>query len=87
MQIGMIGLGRIGSNMARRHGVHYMDVGTRGGVACLEHGYCLMIGGEQEVVRQLDPLFASRDAADYANRVLSAMRKQFGGHDEKKAER
>ena len=29
--------------------------------------------------------FASRDDADYANRVLSAMRKQFGGHDEKKA--
>jgi len=41
------------------HGVHYVDVGTSGGVAGLERGYCLMIGGEKEVVRQLDPLFAA----------------------------
>ncbi len=43
----------------QRHGVHYVDVGTSGGVAGLERGYCLMIGGEQAVVRQLDPLFAA----------------------------
>lgn len=43
----------------QRHGVHYVDVGTSGGVAGLERGYCLMIGGEKEVVRQLDPLFAA----------------------------
>ncbi|MCW2494285.1 phosphogluconate dehydrogenase (NAD(+)-dependent, decarboxylating) [Jatrophihabitans sp.] len=40
-------------------GVHYVDVGTSGGVWGLERGYCLMIGGEDEVVSHLDPLFAS----------------------------
>jgi len=43
----------------RRHGVHYVDVGTSGDVAGLERGYCLMIGSEQAVVRQLDSLFAA----------------------------
>ena len=38
-------------------GVHYLDVGTSGGVFGLERGYCLMIGGEAEVVARLDPLF------------------------------
>jgi 6-phosphogluconate dehydrogenase len=40
-------------------GIHYVDVGTSGGVFGLERGYCLMIGGEQEIVDHLDPLFAS----------------------------
>jgi 6-phosphogluconate dehydrogenase len=40
-------------------GLHYVDVGTSGGVWGLERGYCLMIGGEKEVVRRLDPLFAT----------------------------
>ena len=40
-------------------GIHYVDVGTSGGVWGLERGYCLMIGGEPEVVAHLDPLFAS----------------------------
>ncbi len=40
-------------------GIHYVDVGTSGGVWGLERGYCMMIGGEQEVVRRLDPIFAS----------------------------
>ena len=40
-------------------GIHYVDVGTSGGVWGLERGYCMMIGGEQEVVRRLDPLFAT----------------------------
>jgi 6-phosphogluconate dehydrogenase len=40
-------------------GIHYVDVGTSGGIAGLERGYCLMIGGEEDVVRRLDPLFAS----------------------------
>jgi 6-phosphogluconate dehydrogenase len=40
-------------------GIHYVDVGTSGGVWGLERGYCLMIGGEDEVVRHLDPLFAT----------------------------
>ena len=38
-------------------GIHCVDVGTSGGVKGLERGYCLMIGGEFEVVRHLDPIF------------------------------
>jgi 6-phosphogluconate dehydrogenase len=38
-------------------GIHYVDVGTSGGVWGLERGYCQMIGGENEVVRGLDPIF------------------------------
>jgi 6-phosphogluconate dehydrogenase len=40
-------------------GVHYVDVGTSGGVWGLERGYCMMIGGEEGAVRHLDPIFAS----------------------------
>ncbi len=40
-------------------GVHYVDCGTSGGVLGLDRGYCLMIGGEQQVVNRLDPLFAT----------------------------
>ena len=40
-------------------GIHYVDVGTSGGVFGLERGYCLMIGGEASVIRHLDPIFAS----------------------------
>ena len=39
-------------------GLHYVDCGTSGGVFGLDRGYCLMIGGEPDVVRQLDPIFA-----------------------------
>jgi 6-phosphogluconate dehydrogenase len=38
-------------------GIHYVDVGTSGGVWGLERGYCMMIGGETETVRHLDPIF------------------------------
>ena len=38
-------------------GIHYVDVGTSGGVWGLERGYCQMIGGENEVVKRLDPIF------------------------------
>ncbi len=38
-------------------GLHYLDVGTSGGVWGLERGYCLMIGGEPDPVRRLDPIF------------------------------
>jgi 6-phosphogluconate dehydrogenase (decarboxylating) len=38
-------------------GIHYVDVGTSGGVWGLERGYCQMIGGESEVVKRLDPIF------------------------------
>jgi 6-phosphogluconate dehydrogenase len=40
-------------------GVHYVDVGTSGGVWGLERGYCMMIGGERAVVTHLDPVFAT----------------------------
>jgi 6-phosphogluconate dehydrogenase len=40
-------------------GIHYVDCGTSGGVWGLERGYCLMIGGEPDVVQRLDPLFAT----------------------------
>src|SRR6202521_5537385 len=38
-------------------GIHYCDVGTSGGVWGLDRGYCLMIGGESDVVKRLDPIF------------------------------
>jgi 6-phosphogluconate dehydrogenase len=40
-------------------GLHYVDVGTSGGIFGLERGYCLMIGGEREPVERLDPIFAT----------------------------
>ena len=40
-------------------GVHYLDIGTSGGILGLERGYCLMIGGEAEAVHRLDPIFAT----------------------------
>jgi 6-phosphogluconate dehydrogenase len=40
-------------------GIHYVDVGTSGGVWGLERGYCMMIGGEVDVVKHLDPIFAT----------------------------
>src|SRR6185312_181669 len=40
-------------------GIHYVDVGTSGGVWGLERGYCMMIGGDAAPVRRLDPIFAS----------------------------
>jgi 6-phosphogluconate dehydrogenase len=42
----------------RSRGIHYLDVGTSGGTWGLERGYCLMVGGEPEPVRLLDPIFA-----------------------------
>ncbi|TAJ88644.1 phosphogluconate dehydrogenase (NAD(+)-dependent, decarboxylating) [Reyranella sp.] len=39
--------------------IHYVDVGTSGGVWGLERGYCMMVGGEAEVVKNLDPIFAT----------------------------
>src|ERR1051325_11151409 len=42
-----------------RKGIHYVDVGTSGGVWGLERGYCMMIGGETAVVQHLDPIFST----------------------------
>jgi 6-phosphogluconate dehydrogenase len=43
----------------RVKGIHYVDVGTSGGVWGLERGYCMMIGGEADAVKRLDPIFAT----------------------------
>ena len=43
----------------RRKGIRYVDVGTSGGVWGLERGYCMMIGGDEDAVARLDPIFAS----------------------------
>ena len=43
----------------RPNGIHYVDVGTSGGIWGLERGYCMMIGGETDTVRHLDPIFAT----------------------------
>src|SRR5207249_11885682 len=45
------------SKQLKDRGIHYVDVGTSGGVWDLERGYCMMIGGPKEVGRQLDPIF------------------------------
>jgi 6-phosphogluconate dehydrogenase len=47
------------ANELRARQIHYVDVGTSGGVWGLERGYCLMIGGEREIVAHLDPIFAT----------------------------
>ena len=43
----------------KERGVHYMDVGTSGGVWGLERGYCMMIGGEADIVKRHDPIFSA----------------------------
>jgi 6-phosphogluconate dehydrogenase len=47
------------AQMLKAKGIDYVDVGTSGGVWGLERGYCLMIGGPQDVVKRLDPVFRS----------------------------
>ena len=48
----------------RPKGIHYLDVGTSGGVFGLERGFCLMIGGERTVAQRLDPIFATLAPGD-----------------------
>jgi 6-phosphogluconate dehydrogenase len=47
------------SEMLAEKGIHYLDVGTSGGIWGRERGYCLMIGGPREVAERMDPIFAS----------------------------
>ena len=51
----------------KAHGIHYLDVGTSGGIAGADRGYCLMIGGEKDIVEHLAPIFTTlapgKDAA------------------------
>ena len=58
--------------------IHYVDVGTSGGVWGLERGYCMMIGGEKEVVQQLDPIFATL-APGIGNIPRMLTREKHGG--------
>jgi 6-phosphogluconate dehydrogenase len=62
-------------------GIHYVDVGTSGGVWGLERGYCMMIGGETEVVKLLDPIFATL-APGRGNIVRTPGRGNSGGTSE-----
>ena len=58
--------------------IHYVDVGTSGGVWGLERGYCMMIGGEKEVVQRLDPIFATL-APGIGNIPSTPGREKLGG--------
>ena len=48
----------------RERGLHFVDCGTSGGVWGLKNGYCLMIGGEEEIFRRMEPLFKTLAPAD-----------------------
>jgi len=60
------------------HGIHYVDVGTSGGVWGLERGYCMMIGGEHAVVKYLDPIF-KRLAPGRGDIARTPGREKLGG--------
>ena len=62
-------------------GIHYVDVGTSGGVWGLERGYCMMIGGEPAIVKHLDPIFA-RLAPGPGNIDRTPGREKAGGTSE-----
>jgi len=59
-------------------GIHYVDVGTSGGVWGLERGYCMMIGGESDAVQHLDPIFATL-APGVGDISRTPGREQLGG--------
>ncbi len=60
----------------RPRGIHHLDVGTSGGIHGLERGFCLMIGGDPEPVRRLDPIFAAlAPGVDAAPRTLAGRRR------------
>ncbi|MET0218537.1 MAG: phosphogluconate dehydrogenase (NAD(+)-dependent, decarboxylating) [Burkholderiales bacterium] len=62
-------------------GIHYVDVGTSGGVWGLERGYCMMIGGEDATVQHLDPIFATL-APGVGNIDRTPGRERAGGTSE-----
>ncbi|MEO7911107.1 MAG: phosphogluconate dehydrogenase (NAD(+)-dependent, decarboxylating) [Roseiflexaceae bacterium] len=51
-------------NMLKEHGLNYIDQGTSGGVWGLENGFCIMVGGEQELVKRLEPAFLTLAPTD-----------------------
>jgi 6-phosphogluconate dehydrogenase len=63
------------------NGVHYVDVGTSGGVWGFERGYCMMIGGDPVVVQHLDPIFATL-APGIGNVARTPGREKLGGTSE-----
>ena len=65
----------------RSLGIHYVDVGTSGGIWGLERGYCMMIGGDTEVVQRLDPIFAAL-APGHGEVPRTAGREKLGGTSE-----
>jgi 6-phosphogluconate dehydrogenase len=62
----------------KKKGIHYVDVGTSGGIVGGERGYCLMIGGEQEIVNHVNPIFASL-APGVAGAARTSAREKRGG--------
>ncbi len=62
-------------------GIHYVDVGTSGGVWGLERGYCMMIGGENDIVKHLDPIFKTL-APGKGNIDRTPGREKLGGTSE-----
>jgi len=66
------------AGLAREKGIHYLDVGTSGGVWGLERGYCLMIGGEKAAVERLDPIFRAL-APGRGNVARTPGREKMGG--------
>jgi 6-phosphogluconate dehydrogenase len=66
----------------RSLGIHYLDVGTSGGIWGLERGYCMMIGGEKEIGRRLDPIFAAL-APGIGNVPRTPGREKLGGTAER----
>jgi 6-phosphogluconate dehydrogenase len=64
--------------LLKQHDIHYLDVGTSGGVWGLERGYCQMIGGEEEIVKHLDPIFSTL-APGVDTAVRTPGREKVGG--------
>jgi 6-phosphogluconate dehydrogenase len=69
------------SKMCAAKGIHYVDVGTSGGVWGLERGYCMMIGGPKEAVQRLDPIFKTL-APGRGNIPRTPGREKTGGTSE-----
>ena len=70
------------SRACAENGIHYVDVGTSGGIWGLERGYCLMIGGDAQVVEMLDPIFDTL-APGYGTVERTPNREGFDGRAER----
>jgi 6-phosphogluconate dehydrogenase len=66
------------AKMLKEKGIHYMDVGTSGGVWGIERGYCMMIGGPKEAMQHLDPIFKTL-APGPGDIPKTPGREKFGG--------